>query len=182
MTTSQHYTMGQILAQGHAALSQLMLLAGKESVASSAVADTQIAIAQRFNTSVNDVVDKSENLMWIGRALAIVSGIATAVSNLTNSLGSVGMLSGVSGAIVHATGSVVLPTVQGSLEVVESGAQKDLGDSQAEQSEYGSANNIISGQSQTIISAESETMQKASAISRDLSQIVSDEKQAGTCR
>lgn len=177
MSENQDYSMKQNLAQAQAAMAQLMLLTGKESVTSGKIADTQVAFANKFETSTSDEVSKAKDLSVLSIAVAGLSGLmnmAGASAAFMNSSSVVGVLETCAKVAVN----IALPAAKGALQCEEGQAQMKLGDVQKTQSEYGSAGQTMSGQSQTVIDAESEVAQKAASISRDLSQIIASEKQA----
>ena len=184
MSSTEHYSMSKMLQQSQQVMSQLVLLTGKESLTAGKIADEQTLIATKSNTSTEDVVNKAKHLMWVSGVVNIVSGVAAALSSTLGVTGSASAIASTLQNAIEMGGKVLvytaLPVIKGSFECVESKAQYDLGDAQLTQSEYGSAGRVMSGQSQAVIDAESEVSQKAAAISRDLSQIVGDEKKAST--
>jgi hypothetical protein len=177
MSSSNNYSIQHNLAQAQAAMAQLMVLTGKEATTSGKISDTQIAIADKYETTTKSVISQQESLSHFGLALAGLSVVSSALSSLAIVKGFSG-LGGALGAVFKGFTHVAVPVAQGSLQCVEGSAQRKLGDTQKIQGEMGSASNVMSGQTQAASDAEAEVAQKAAAIARDLSQIVADEKSA----
>lgn len=177
MASSNTYSMQHNLAQAQAAMAQLMVLTGKEATTSGKISDTQIAIADKFDTTTKSVISQQESLSTFGVVLAGLSTLSSALSSLAI-VQSFNRLGGVLGTVFKGITYIAVPATEGSLQCVEGSAQHKLGDTQKTQAEMGSASNVMSGQTQTVVDAESEVAQKAAAIARDLSQIVADEKAA----
>jgi hypothetical protein len=177
MTDISNNSLEQTLSQAQAAMAQMMVVVGKESVTSGKIADTQIGIANQYNTSTEAVTSQVKQL---GVLSAVIGGLSGAIAGLNGFAGyaSSGILSGGLNISASVLKSVVAPAVLGSLQIVQGKAQLSLGDEQKTQAEYGNAGQLMNGQDQIVIDGESEVAQKAQSISRDLSQIVSDQKQA----
>lgn len=177
MTNIPNNSLEQTLSQAQAAMAQIMVVVGKESITAGKIADTQIGIASEYNTSTEAVTSEVKKL---GVLSAVIGGLSGALAGL-NGFAGYASNTNFSGGLNISTSvlkSVVGPGVLGSLQIVQGKAQMSLGDEQKTQAEYGNASQLMNGQDQTVIDAESEVAQKAQSISRDLSQIVSDQKQA----
>jgi hypothetical protein len=183
--STEHYSMSSMLSDSQAVMAKLMLLTGKESIAAGKSADTQLTVAQQGQQYEQDAQDKSHNLLVFSGVVAALSGAMSVVGHITGPLSSfdtskqtIGLFEKVGLVTTH----FALPTAKGALEIVESDAQKDLGDMQKNQCEIEATGKMIEGQNQLLVGAAGETAEQAQEISRQLSQIISNQKQASMSR
>ena len=183
--STEHYSMSSMLSDSQAVMAKLMLLTGKESIAAGKSADTQLTVAQQGQTCEKEVEEKSNKLLDFSAAVTALSGVMAAVSHLTGPLSSANT-SKVAGGVLEKVGLVtshfVLPVSKGALEIVESDAQKDLGDTQKNQCEIEATGKMLEGQNQLLVGAAGDTAEQVQEISRQLSQIISNQKQASISR
>jgi hypothetical protein len=182
----EHYSMTQLLSESQAVMAKIMLVTGKESIAAGKSADTQLAIVNQGQQSALDVANQASKLFTLS---AVVGGLASVTAGLGKMSGP--FIGGSSKAdritfiletTVQGVASVAVPATKGGLEIVESNAQKDLGDKQKTQTELESAGRMVEGQNQLVISAEGDSAEQTQEMARQLSQIISNQKQASTSR
>lgn len=184
--STEHYSMSQILSDSQAVMAQIMQLAGKESIAAGKSADTQLSIVNQGYQAALDADDKEQHLY-------VLSAVVTGISGVMQACGSFGGLMapspGVASSIAEALDVVgkgamyvALPVTKGALEIVESNAQKDLGDTQKSQVEIDSAGKMVQGQDQLIMSAAGDSAEQTQEMARQLSQMISNQKQASMSR
>jgi len=184
--STEHYSMTQLLSESQAVMAKIMLLTGKESIAAGKSADTQLAIVNQGQQSASDVISQASKLFTISAAVgglaSVTGGIGKMSGSFVGASNKIDRITFVLETTEKAFSSVAVPATKGALEIVESNAQTDLGDKQKTQTVLESAGKMVEGQNQLVISAEGDSAEQTQEMARQLSQIISNQKQASTSR